>query len=94
MRRPTRSAWQLGWSAAEADADRFLVAAATLSLLAAAAVPGPVLVLVDDLHWLDHESASAIAFAARRLGSDAVAFVLNARTDAVAPDLVHGLVGH
>ena len=81
----------LGWSAAEADADRFLVAAATLSLLAAAAVPGPVLVLVDDLHWLDHESASAITFAARRLGSDAVAFVLNARTGYVAPDLVQGL---
>ena len=81
----------LGWSSAEAGVDGFLGAAATLSLLAAAAVPGPVLVLVDDFHWLDHESASAITFAARRLGSDAVAFVLNARTDSVAPGLVQGL---
>ena len=80
----------LGWAAADAPADRFLVGAATLSLLAVAAVARPVLVLVDDLHWLDRESASAIAFAARRLNADAVAFVLNARPD-VAGELVHGL---
>ncbi len=80
----------LGWAAADAPADRFLVGAATLSLLAVAAVARPVLVLVDDLHWLDRESASAIAFAARRLSADAVAFVVNARAD-FAGELVHGL---
>ena len=35
--------------------------------------------------------ASALAFAARRLGSDAVAFVLTARIGSLAPDLVQGL---
>ena len=57
----------LGWGPAETPGDRFLVAAATLSLLAAAAERAPVLVLVDDLHWVDQESAAALLFAARRL---------------------------
>ena len=56
----------LGWEPPEAPADRFLVAAAVLSLLAAEAARGPVLVLVDDLQWVDRESAAALAFAARR----------------------------
>lgn len=83
----------LGWAPSDAPADRFLVAAGTLSLLAAASVEEPVLVLVDDLQWLDRESAGAIVFAARRLGADAVGFLMNARTDSAtpAPDLARGL---
>lgn len=87
----------LGWSSAEpADAsglavDRFLVAAGTLSLLAAAAADGPVLVLVDDSHWLDRESAFAVTFAARRLNSDAVAFLFNGRPDASSRTLFQGI---
>ena len=78
----------LGWSSETAVADRFLVGAATLSLLAAAAERDPVLVLVDDLQWLDRESASALAFAVRRLGPDAVAVVMTTRTGAGPTDLV------
>jgi DNA-binding CsgD family transcriptional regulator len=81
----------LGWTSSGAPADRFLVAAGTLSLLAAAAVRTPVLVLVDDLHWLDRESADAILFAARRLNADAVGFVTSARSGVLPPELVHGL---
>jgi DNA-binding CsgD family transcriptional regulator len=56
-----------------------LVGAATLGLLAALAEERLVLVLADDVHWLDRPSASALAFAARRLLADAVAVVLAAR---------------
>ena len=69
--------------------DRFLVGAATLSLLAAAAERRPVLVVVDDLQWLDEESAVAVLFAARRLGPDAVAFLLAGRAGAISSSLVH-----
>ena len=58
---------------------RFAVAAATLGLLAAAAEKAPLLVTVDDAHWLDRGSADAIAFAARRLGADRVALLLAIR---------------
>jgi AAA ATPase domain len=65
----------LGWGPAGASGDRYLVAAATLTLLAAAAERTPVLVLVDDLQWVDRESAASLLFAARRLRRDAVAFL-------------------
>jgi DNA-binding CsgD family transcriptional regulator len=88
----------LGWAAPELPADPFLVAAATMSLLAAAAERMPVLVTVDDIQWLDRESAAPILFAARRLGPDAVAFVFSARVGSISPELarnipVLGLVG-
>ena len=89
--RPRRWVRRSVGRAPEAPADPFLVAAATLSLLAAAAESAPVLVTVDDLQWLDRESAAAILFAARRLGPDAVAFVFTARTGAVPQDLLRGI---
>ena len=82
----------LGWDdAADGPVDRFLVAAATLSLLAEAAAAGPVLVLVDDLMWLDRESVSALLFAARRLGQDRVAVLLATRGGVVPTGLLGGI---
>jgi len=59
--------------------DRFAVGAGTLSLLAAYAEQSPVLVLIDDAHWLDAPSAEAILFAIRRLLADAVAVLIAVR---------------
>ena len=57
----------------------FLLAAATLHLLAAAGSNRPALITVDDAHWLDHLSAQALAFSARRLGDDPVAVIFTVR---------------
>lgn len=46
--------------------DRLAVCVATLGVLEAAAADGPLLVLVDDLHWLDSASRECVAYAARR----------------------------
>ena len=81
----------LGWRVSAAEPARFLVAAGAMSLLAAEAAHGPVLVLVDDLHWIDQESASALAFAARRLEEDQVAFLWSARDGSVPADLLRGV---
>ena len=80
----------LGWTDPGGAVDRFLVAAATLSMLAEAAEAEPLLVLVDDLMWLDPESASALLFAVRRLGRDRVATLLATR-DGAGNGLVDGL---
>jgi DNA-binding CsgD family transcriptional regulator len=59
--------------------ERFVVAVATLGLIASVAERAPVLAVVDDLQWLDEPTADALAFTARRLAADAVATVLTAR---------------
>jgi DNA-binding CsgD family transcriptional regulator len=65
---------------AEAGAyDRFLIGAATLSLLAAGAEPAPVLVVIDDAQWLDRASGDAIRFTARRLDADPVCILFAVR---------------
>ena len=64
------------------------MAAATLALLAAAAEAAPLLVVVDDLPWLDQESAEALLFAARRLRHDRAAFLLTRRGGAEARPMV------
>jgi DNA-binding NarL/FixJ family response regulator len=67
-------------------AERFAVHAATLGLLAAAADPDGLLVVVDDAHWIDAPTRSALLFAARRLDQEGVLVVMVVRPGA-APDL-------
>ncbi|MGH3242804.1 MAG: ATP-binding protein, partial [Spirillospora sp.] len=70
--------------------DRFLIGAATLTLLSELAADRPVLCLVDDAQWLDRASLDALLFAARRLGADPIAMIFTVR-NAAAPFPDHGL---
>jgi DNA-binding CsgD family transcriptional regulator len=72
-------------SATRQPPDRFLVGLAVQSLLAAAAAGAPILVIVDDLQWLDQESSDALAFAARRLRTERVGVVVGRRADQQVP---------
>ena len=55
--------------------DRLLVSTATLTVLLQAAAAGPVLMVVDDLPWLDRASAGVLGFVARRLAGSRVGFL-------------------
>jgi DNA-binding CsgD family transcriptional regulator len=70
--------------------DRFAIGAATLSLIATAAERQPLLVVVDDVHWLDRPSADALRFAARRLLADKVAVIVATRLEEDGEDLMPG----
>jgi DNA-binding CsgD family transcriptional regulator len=64
---------------AGAAPERFLVGLAVLSLLADAADEQPLMCIVDDAQWLDHVSSQTLAFVARRLLAERVAFVFAVR---------------
>src|SRR5581483_5503786 len=53
---------------------------AVAALLTQLAERGPVVVLLDDVHWLDEPSAALLHFAVRRLAGRDVAFVATARS--------------
>ncbi|MGQ0803973.1 MAG: ATP-binding protein [Actinomycetota bacterium] len=76
-----RSALAVGDSAGEVGAHQLAIGAGTLGLLAEIAHHGPVLVVVDDAHWIDEPSGEALAFAARRLAADGVALLVAVRGD-------------
>src|SRR4051794_15173975 len=83
---PQRAALEAALGLAPAAAaERHLVGAATLGLLAALAEDRRVLVLADDVQWLDRPSASALIFAARRLLADAVAVLFAVRAGEASP---------
>ncbi len=63
-------------------ADRLLVSAATLSLVAAAAGEGQLLCLIDDAQFLDSESVEVLVFSARRLVAEPVAMLFGVREGA------------
>src|SRR3954471_11927947 len=53
----------------------FRIAMAALDLLSEVATDAPLLVIVEDAHWLDRPSADVLVFVARRIESDPVALL-------------------
>ncbi|MFG6195294.1 AAA family ATPase [Nonomuraea sp. JJY05] len=58
--------------------DRFLIGAATLSLLSELSGDGPLVCLIDDTQWFDRASLEALLFATRRLHADPIAMIFAA----------------
>ncbi len=68
-----------------AASNPFLTALATLELLADAAEVAPLLVLVDDAHWLDRATAEVLAFVARRIDSEPILILAGLRQGTEGP---------
>jgi tetratricopeptide (TPR) repeat protein len=63
----------------------FLTSLATLTLLSQAATRRPLLIVVDDAQWWDHESAEVLGIVARRLYADRVGLLLASRDPSDRP---------
>ena len=69
--------------ASAAPPDLFSVAMAALDLLAEAATKKAVLVLADDVHWIDASSQQVLAFVGRRISSDRIVLLARTATETV-----------
>ncbi len=79
---PQRAALEIALLRAERapePPDPRAIALGLLNLLRSVAADGPVIVAIDDVPWLDVQSAEALAFAARRLAGEPIAFLLARR---------------
>jgi len=77
---PQRAALRVAFGLASgAPPDRLLLSLAVLGLLSQLAGEQPLLCIVDDTQWLDRESAQALAFVARRLATEPIAFAFGSR---------------
>ncbi|MEV0900994.1 AAA family ATPase [Actinoplanes sp. NPDC049802] len=59
----------------DAVPDLYLVGLAALTLLSDAAVKAPLLVVVEDAHWMDRASLDVLGFVARRIESDPLVLI-------------------
>ena len=74
-----RAALEAILAAEPGQAERFVVSAGALGVVAAAAEREPLLLIVDDVQWLDEPTRDVLAFVIRRLSADRVAVVVAAR---------------
>lgn len=79
---PQRGALQVALLLSEPEEpppDRRAVGTGVLGTLRALAAAGPLLVAIDDLHWLDRASATVLQFAMRRLGNEPIGILVACR---------------
>jgi predicted ATPase len=93
--RRQREALLSAFGMAEPAAEPYLVSYAALELVAERAAEVPLVLVVDDVQWLDPPSASALAFLARRIEYEPVAALFALRdgfdsplADGSIPELV------
>ena len=80
----------LGLAADPGAPDPLLTGAAVLTLLSDLSERSPVLVVADDVHWLDRSSLEALAFAGSRLDAERMVLLVGARGQAPPPSFDRG----
>lgn len=88
---PQRNALESAFGLSDQSApDFFLVALAVLTLITDVAADGPVLLLVEDGHWLDRLTTDVLAFLGRRLAADPVLLAVAVRNGFDLPFVAAG----
>ena len=74
--------------------ERFRIAMAVLDLVSDVAADAPLVMVVDDAHWLDRPTADVLAFVARRIESDPIVVLVAVRDGYHSPLAEAGLSEH
>ncbi|WP_027940564.1 ATP-binding protein [Amycolatopsis taiwanensis] len=83
---PQRAALRTALGLADGDEpSTYLVGLAALTLLAEEAADRPLLLVAEDVHWLDRASVDALAFVARRIDSEPIALIATLRDGERSP---------
>ena len=83
---PQRRALEIAFGIASgSEPDPFLVALAAYQLVCDAAEESPVVLFVDDAHWLDRSTSGVLTFIARRLESEPVGLLVSVRAGFATP---------
>ncbi|WP_329056032.1 AAA family ATPase [Amycolatopsis sp. NBC_01488] len=89
---PQRDALRTALGLADgASPSAYLVGLAALTLLAEEAAAKPLLLVAEDVHWLDRASADVLAFVARRIETEPIVLLATLRDGASSPLLDAGL---
>jgi DNA-binding CsgD family transcriptional regulator len=84
---PQRRALENAFGISDAEAsDLFLIGLAALGLIAETAADRPLVVVIEDAHWLDRSSLDVLTFVAKRIEFEPVAMVF-AEREGVSPAL-------
>jgi DNA-binding CsgD family transcriptional regulator len=81
-----RTALEVAFGAEGEPADRLVTGLAAFGLLEEAAAHGPLVVLVEDLHWLDVSTADIVTFLAARMSVMPALLLATTRDDRIYPD--------
>jgi DNA-binding CsgD family transcriptional regulator len=75
--------------------DTLSTSLATLAAIRELAAHGPILIAIDDIHWLDRATARALEFTVRRLTTEQVGILVSLRATEGArlPDIARALPG-
>jgi DNA-binding CsgD family transcriptional regulator len=83
---PQREAVHAAFGMGEGTApEPFIIALGVLGLLGEVAADRPLLLSVEDAHWLDRPTADALAFVGRRIGSDPIVLIAALREGYASP---------
>jgi DNA-binding CsgD family transcriptional regulator len=89
---PQRDALRTALGLADgASPSAYLVGLAALTLLAEEAAAKPLLLVAEDVHWLDRASADVLAFVARRIEHEPIVLLATLRDGTESPLLDAGL---
>ncbi|MYX37049.1 MULTISPECIES: LuxR family transcriptional regulator [unclassified Streptomyces] len=81
---PQRNALLVSFAMSDSiDVQPFFTALAVLELLVDAAGDSPVLVCLDDLHWMDQPSTDVLGFVCRRIAGERVVVLCTSRPEAL-----------